>query len=187
MNDKVNKKKIRVVVDMPEGSEPLRMMNEIKDKKGYSRNPAVFLDALATLHRKTFPGTYYSKRGTETEEEEAARKLSEGEEKKGIIARVEHTKKLEIANKLFGAKVYQDEASGTWRVAYKTYSGKTGYERNVPLDNMTEDMIVHQFYPSKEKVMELLPELFGEFKKEIEVETPVVEVQQENENTPTEN
>ena len=157
-------RRFRIVLDMVEGSETVRMLKEVKEHKGYARYPAVFMDALTTLHRKTFPGSYYGTKSKNMEEESVEetelRKIAQKAEKEAVSDKILHGQKVANAKRLFGAQVRRNPDTGTWRVLYKTYSGKASYPREIALDAVTDDTVKNQFYPSEQKVRELQPEEF---------------------------
>lgn len=160
-------KKVRIVLEFEVGSKPLMMLEDLKEERGYAHNPPVIIEALASLHRKSFPAGYYSTQKrprsdsddydpTEDENEIIVRQ----EEKK--IARKEAQKKIadkkyrDIASQLKGEVI--EKGPGNFVVRYFQYSGRNRNTVTVSLSSMHEGLVRKQYYPSKEEVESLQKE-----------------------------
>jgi len=156
-----DKKIIRTIIRIEEGSRPHQMLEELMEEKGYRNAPYIFLDALSVAHRKTFPMSYYSTKGIrsgltdeETEEDAAELKAKRRKRKEEAAQKLAHARAVKMAEQLDDAVIYQDR-NNVWRVRFFVYSDKNRYERIVPLESITEDTIKNQYYPSKQAVEDL--------------------------------
>ena len=120
----------------------VEMISEIMEEKGYSTKAFVFQQSIIDLHASIFKDYIYKKKN--------------GEEKL-IIKRTKQEEIFEKGNKicdLLGGQAYQDEA-GHWYCKYFNYDYKKRNEQEVPFPMLTDDLARNQYFPSKEKVLQL--------------------------------
>lgn len=156
-------KKVRIVVEFEPGSRPHQMLEELKTERGHRTNPPVIIEALATLHRKCFPGGYYGSkkpRGDVDAEEEQEQKFmdqAETQEKRTeALAKVRENKLKAIAYELKGEII--EKSPGNFVVKYYQYSERNRNQVTIPLSMMDEGLVRKQYYPNKEEVLALQAE-----------------------------
>ena len=123
------------------------MVDEIRDKAGYTSDTAVVHQGIIELHSKIM-GPVYARGKAQTPEEKidsqkAKRqaKQEEAEEQGAIIC------------ERLGGEVDVEDGSKVCR--YYTYDGKKRYQQKMSLHLLTDQTLDKQYAPSKKKVLEL--------------------------------
>lgn len=158
-------KKIRVTLEFLPGSRPHQMLEELKEERGQRTNPPILIEALALLHRKSFPGGYYSgkksrsQQGEEDEESEEERLMREEDDKlkrQEAKEKVIDARRRAIAHELGGEII--EKGPGQFVVRYYQYSDRNRNQATVPLSLMDEFLVRKQYSPDKETVLKLQAE-----------------------------
>lgn len=161
----VKEKKIRIVLEFPYGSKPHQMLEELKQERAAPSNPPIFIEALIALHRKSFPGSYYSSKRSKlldddeeakTEEERFIEQEKIRLKKESIKSKVRDDALREIAKKLAGKVI--EKGPGNFVVEYYNYNGQNRSKASIPLSMMDEFLVDKQYYPDRDTVLQLQAE-----------------------------
>lgn len=124
------------------------MVAELQERKGYMSFSAVVHQAIVDMHTKAFPAYVREPSARETPEERVRRKSEEKQAKEGIRREEQVTIVAELGGEVI-------EKNGQEYVKYYTYTNSKRYEQNVPLIEMSTDLVKTQYQPSRERVEKL--------------------------------
>ena len=129
----------------------MEMIKEIKELKGYHADSAVIQQGVVELHAKSFPAYVKPVREPRTAEEKVREKFAIKEAEKLVVTE----EQAKICEKL-GGQVLDGGAEVGMMCYYKNYNFKNVYPQEVPLSQLSEDMIKNQYHPSRQRVEALL-------------------------------
>lgn len=156
----VKEKKIRIVLEFPVGSKPHQMLEELKQERAAPTNPPIFIEALIALHRKSFPGSYYSSKrskllddeySSDSEEDKMIEQEKARIKKEKVKEKVREDALREIAKKLNGTVI--EKGPGNYVVEYYNYNMQNRSKASIPLSMMDEFLVDKQYYPDKDTVL----------------------------------
>jgi len=129
------------------------LVEEIKAKHGYSTYTQVWIQAMIEFHGRTFKDYVLAqsnkpKREPKTPEDRVKEMEDIAEAKRKAL----ENKKREIATKL-GGKII-DRGDGTFSVKWYTYWTKGKDLQEMPLMNLTDDLVHNQFQGNIKKIKE---------------------------------
>jgi len=124
------------------------MVEELQEKKGYMSFSSVIHQAVVDMHTKAFPAYVREPSARETPEDRVRRKSEEKRAKEDI----RREEQLAVMAELEGELI---EKAGVEYVKYYTYTNSKRYEQNVPLIEMSSDLVKTQYQPTRERVEKL--------------------------------
>jgi len=122
----------------------LEMVEEIKARKGFPTFTAVVHAALIEMYTRMNPD-YKATLRPESPEDRVKRRKAE----KDVKAEMVRSDSFEVVA-LLGGQIITE--AGKEFCKYFTYSGKKRFEQKVPLNMLSNDLVITQFQPSREKV-----------------------------------
>ncbi len=125
------------------------MVQDIKDRRGYSTTTQVFTQGVVELYTRLYPAYMAEKKSALTPKARAREAVEEKEEKK-LIAQ---EKLVDFCTEL-GGNVKTD-GGGVKVCYYYNYANDKRYEQETPLEMLSEDLLKTQYEPSKTKVVQL--------------------------------
>lgn len=126
------------------GDRMQEMIEELMEYRGYRTLTALVTQGLVEMYREMGRDSFYvnkAKGAPTRKKDEPVAGLSKGEKKQ-----------LKICEEL-GGTVGVD-GSGVKVCTFYTYTHKSRYEQNVPLDQLDEELVKNQYFPSRERVEE---------------------------------
>lgn len=128
------------------------MVQEIRELKGYPTFSSVIHQAIIELHSKHFPAYARVPKEVRTPKEKAQEKVAI----KTAQEQIAREDLIKICNKLGGEIIGMEGDAREPVCRYFTYNFKNKYEQEVPIDQLSADLIKNQYHPSKQRVEDLM-------------------------------
>lgn len=123
-------------------------IQQIKENRGANTATAIVIQAIDEYHKKTFKDYVIARMPTmpKTPEDKAETQMRITE----IKREKREAKQMEIVEKLEGTII--DDGAGNKYCHWYIYDKNTRYQQQLPLEQLTDDLIDSQYHPSRAEV-----------------------------------